>query len=203
MICQHCQEWMTPQVNGEPRAVHCPHCGGLQGHRFLPLLLVTGPSGVGKTAVLHELQRLLPAWDVFDIDILWDSGLNWVMVLGNWLRIAQSIAQRPVPNPTILCGTILPERIAACPEHILFREIHWLALLCEPEEHARRLRARPAWRGWTEEQIAEHLRFAEWFRTNAATAFEPPLTLLDTTHVTVEQTATQIHDWAVARWDDA
>jgi hypothetical protein len=34
------------------------------------------------------------------------------------------------------------------------------------------LRARPAWRGWTEEQIAEHQRFAAWLRTHIRPTFD-------------------------------
>ena len=46
----------------------------------------------GKTAVITELRRLLPEWEVFETDILWDSGGDWQFVRSNWLRIAHSIA---------------------------------------------------------------------------------------------------------------
>jgi hypothetical protein len=129
-------------------------CGHQQAHRFLPLFIVTDPSGAGKTAIVLALQQLLPDWDVFETDILWDSGGDWTMVKCNWLRIAQQIAQRPAGNPTILCGTILPDQIAGCPSLPLFSAVHWLALL----------------------------------------------TIVETTNVSIEATASRVRDWALARY---
>jgi hypothetical protein len=203
MICQSCEEWMAPVVDADHRIVRCSTCGHQQLHRFLPLFIVTGPSGAGKTAIVPALQRLLPDWDVFETDILWDSGGDWTMAACNWLRIAQHIAQRPVGNPTILCGTILPDRIADCASLPLFSAVHWLALLCEPATLADRLRRRPAWRGCGEATIAEHLQFADWFRDQGQAAFDPPLTIVDTTNISVEAAASAVRDWALARFTDA
>jgi hypothetical protein len=202
MICQSCEEWMAPIVDTEHRSVRCSICGRQQAHRFLPLFIVTGPSGAGKTAAVPALQQLLPSWDVFETDILWDSGGDWTMSACNWLRIAQHIAQRPVGYPTILCGTIVPERIANCPSLPLFSAVHWLALLCEAATLADRLRRRPAWRGWDEAKVAEHVQFADWFRSHGHAAFDPPLTIIDTTNAPIEATASAIRDWALARWND-
>jgi hypothetical protein len=175
-------------------------CGHQQAHRFLPLFIVTDPSGAGKTAIVLALQQLLPDWDVFETDILWDSGGDWTMVKCNWLRIAQQIAQRPAGNPTILCGTILPDQIAGCPSLPLFSAVHWLALLCEPAMLAERLGRRPAWRGWDEAMIAEQLRFADWLRDQWQNAYDPPLTIVETTNVSIEATASRVRDWALARY---
>jgi hypothetical protein len=201
MICQSCEEWMKPIVDIDRWIVQCSMCGHQQAHRFSPLFIITGPSGAGKTAIVPALQQLLPTWEVFETDILWDSGSDWGMVKCNWLRIAQHIAQRPGGNPTILCGTILPDQIADCPSLPLFSAIYWLALLCEHATLADRLRRRPAWRGWDEAKIAEHLQFADWFRSHGHDAFDPPLTMIDTTHASIEETANVIRDWALARWN--
>ena len=203
MICQTCEEWMTPIVDRYHQQVRCSICGHRQAHRFLPLFIVTGPSGAGKTAIVPALQQLLPTWDVFETDILWDSGGDWTIVKCNWLRIAEHIAQRPAGNPTILCGTILPDQIADCPSLPLFSAVHWLALLCENAILADRLRRRPAWRGWDEAKIAQQLQFADWLRSHGQDAFDPPLTIVDTTIVSIEAAAIKIRDWALARWNGA
>jgi hypothetical protein len=202
VICQACEEWMAPIVDRDHRSVRCSRCGRQQAHRFLPVFIVTGPSGAGKTAIVLALQQQLPDWDVFETDILWDSGSDWTMVKCNWLRIAKHIAQRPAGNPTILCGTILPDQIADCPSLPLFSAVHWLALLCAPATLTERLRRRPAWRGWDEATIAEQLRFADWLRAHGQDAFDPPLTIVDTTNVSIEATASRVRDWALARWND-
>ena len=114
-------------------------------------------------------------------------------VLTVWLRIADSLAQRPHGCPTILCGTILPEHIAECDSRPLFSEVHWLALTCEPDVLAARLRARPAWRGTQEPDfIAENIRFNGWFK---AYKNQPAIQLLDTTHIPLEETAQQVTAW--------
>ena len=123
MMCQACQAWITPVIDKAAHTLTCPLCGHVEMRRLYPLFIVTGPSGVGKTTVVNELQRLLPAWDVFDIDILWDSGGDWQMVKANWLRIADFLAQNG--RLTILCGTLLPDDLAACPSHIFFSTIYW------------------------------------------------------------------------------
>lgn len=198
MMCQACQAWITPVIDKAAHTLTCPLCGHVEMRRLYPLFIVTGPSGVGKTTVVNELQRLLPAWDVFDIDILWDSGGDWQMVKANWLRIADFLAQNG--RLTILCGTLLPDDLAACPSRIFFSTIYWLALHCDPATLALRLRARPAWRGCDEEFIVTHQTFAQWFVDHATSAFHPPLVLLDTTRTPVQQTAQGIRTWAVEQW---
>src|SRR5205085_6550404 len=106
-------------------------------------------------------------------------------------------------RPLILCGTMQPAELAPCPTCRLFSAIHWLALDCADERRAARLRARPAWRGCTEEFIAEHANYSRWFRENAATAFDPPLTMVDTTDASPIETALTISQWATIRWLDS
>ncbi len=196
MICPACQTWIEPILDKTAQTARCPECGHVESRQFLPLFIVTGPSGAGKTAVIPDLQRLLPNWEIFETDILWDSGRDWNMVKSNWLRIADSLAQRPHGRLTILCGTMQPEDIVRSGFGSHFSAIHWLALVCEPQVLRQRLRARPAWRGCDESFIARQLSYLEWLRDNAQTAFHPPLKLLDTTSVPIVHTAKQIRDWA-------
>jgi broad-specificity NMP kinase len=167
--------------------------------QILPLFIVTGASGTGKTAIVEPLQRLLPEWPVFETDILWDSGRDWHYVRQNWLRIAHRLAQ--TGRPTILCGTHLPEHLDRCDCRDFFRQIHYLILHCDDETLAARLRARPAWHNQTEAFIAEQRRFNQWLIRNATTAFDPSPVLVDTTRASVQQVAETIHGWAKERWE--
>jgi hypothetical protein len=166
--------------------------------RLLPLFIVTGASGAGKTAVVPELRRLLPEWEVFETDILWDSGGDWFFVKQNWLRIAHSIAQSG--RPTLLCGTLLPEDVDRCDHREFFSQVHYLSPHCDALTLVARLRARPGSRGCTQEFIAEHLKFSQWLLDHATTVFDPPLETVDTTHSSVAEVAVRIRDWALARW---
>jgi hypothetical protein len=98
--------------------------------------------------------------------------------------------------PVLLCGTVVPGQFEESPERALVADIHYLALVCEDEELAARLRARPPWRGWTEERIASMVNFNRWIKRSAAET-DPPMSLLDTTEVSVDDTAAHIAGWAV------
>lgn len=198
MVCNGCAGWIDPVREYEAGTIRCPDCGHTEPRRFLPLFIVTGPSGVGKTTVIEELWRLLPDFEIFETDIIWDSGGDWQSVKCSWLRIADSLAQRG--RPTILCGTMNPDEIDQCESRAAFPRIHYLALECEDAVLIERLRARPAWRGSTDAFIAQSLEYARWYRENAKTRFDPPLEFADTTHATVEETAHRIRDWAVKHW---
>jgi hypothetical protein len=173
MICDGCAEWILPLIDFGTGTVRCPLCSHLASRRFLPLFVVTGASGVGKTAVIPQLQQKMPDWDIFEIDMLWDSGRDWQMIKCNWLRISHSIHQSD--RPVMLCGSILPDQLERCEAGIFFPNIYWLALDCSPELQAQRLRARSSFRNCTEEFIAEQRKFAEWFRTHGDNDFVPPL----------------------------
>jgi energy-coupling factor transporter ATP-binding protein EcfA2 len=197
VICPACEAWIEAEPDREARVLRCPECGGREPHAFPPLFILTGPSGSGKSAVLSALRPLLPEWEVFETDILWDSGGDWSFVRGNWLRIALGVWHNG--RPTLLCGIHVPETIEACPDRRYFGRVHYLALDCRTEIREQRLRARPAWRGITEAFIEEQHRFAEWLDAHAQTAFDPPLARLDTSALSVEVTASRIAVWAGSR----
>src|SRR6476660_7453266 len=110
MVCAACGDYNALIVDPRSQSAQCLRCGHAEPMRIVPLFIVTGASGVGKTAVVGELRRLMPEWEVFETDLIW--GADWQQVRNNWLRIAHSIAQSG--RGTILCGTMLPEDIDRC-----------------------------------------------------------------------------------------
>jgi hypothetical protein len=48
----------------------CPRCGAVQQAPALPLFVVTGASGTGKTTITGPLGQRLPDFEVFDADII-------------------------------------------------------------------------------------------------------------------------------------
>jgi hypothetical protein len=197
IVCKGCEGWVEATADFEARTLRCTACGYEETVRFLPLFVVTGPSGTGKTEVLTHLRPLLPNFDIFETDLLWDSQSDWHFVRSNWLRIAFSIAQSG--RATILCGTHLPEHLDLGDYRPFFPTIHYLALLCDEDTLTARLRARPAWRNCDEAFITRQQEFSRWLRDNAETAFSPPLTLVDATAITVQETAERICHWAMSR----
>lgn len=158
----------------------------------LPLFIITGASGAGKTAVVPYLQRLLPACDVFDMDIILDPN-DWRVSHRNWFRIARSLAEQG--RPVVLCGTVIPEYYTGFDEASAFSAIHFINLHCDDAVRDARLRAR----GWSEGIIDDHRKFASWLLDNAATAFDPPMVIVDTGANTFEEVAALIAQWVQAR----
>jgi len=131
-------------------------------------------------------------------DILWRSEFatpddNYRSYRNMWLRVAKNVAQ--AGRPVVLCGTALPDQFEACPERRYFTGLHYLALVCDDALLAARLQARPAWRGAGGAAFVNNMTaFNRWIKANAAIT-QPPMTLLNTTTISVEQSVAEVAAW--------
>jgi len=177
-------------VDRDPAApvLRCARCGDAQRVPALPLFVVTGPSGAGKTTVTGPLRRLLPDCAVFDADLtLHIAALGWETWRDTWLRLVYGEALNG--RVTVLCGSSLPAQLDALPARKLLGPIHFCTLDCPDDVLAARLRARPSWRHSSSETvIAEHQRFAGWLRTHIQPCF-------DTSVSTPDEVAEHIAAW--------
>jgi hypothetical protein len=172
----------------EGAVLRCPSCGDQQAVPALPLYLVTGASGTGKTTITGPLRHSLPGCEVFDTDvILQTAALGWDTFGNTWLRLAHAIALGG--RVTVLCGSMLPGNLEALPARKLIGPIRSCTLDCPDAILAARLRDRPAWRGSSSEAvIAEHQRFAAWLRANIRPCY-------DTSQLSPAETAGRIATW--------
>ena len=114
--------------------------------------------------------------------------------MNTWLRMCMNISQSGQPVTLFGAGIGVPNNIEPRVERRYFATIHYLALVCEDQMLAERLRRRPEWRGSGEHSyIAEHQRFNQWFKTFSGE--QPPIRLLDTTDLDEETTANQVEIW--------
>ncbi|EIE97247.1 AAA family ATPase [Saccharomonospora glauca] len=196
-VCPTCGERAELPVVEQDRLV-CARCGHRAGFRRLPLLALTGPSGAGKSTVGPELaRRLSDEVVVLEQDVLWTGALRddvdgHPAFRSTWLRMAAMIHQSG--RPVVLCGTVVPPEFESLPERVFFSRIHYLALVADSDVLARRLRRRPAWRGWDEPRIAEMLAFAEWLRREGP-SMSPPVELFDTTAVSLSDSVEYAEKW--------
>ena len=171
--------------------LRCPRCGAVQQVPALPLFVVTGASGAGKTTITGPMSKRLPDFEVFDADLILHvaalGGDNWQ---NTWLQLAYAIALNG--RATVLLSSWLPAQLEPLPARTLIGPIHFCNLDCPDDVLAARLGSRPAWRGTSSrEKIAEHQRFAAWLRAHIRPSF-------DTSTLSVDETARHVAAWARA-----
>jgi broad-specificity NMP kinase/DNA-directed RNA polymerase subunit RPC12/RpoP len=199
-VCAQCGAYHADKrIEPEGPYAVCPACGHRQRFRRLPLLVIGGASGTGKSAICRELVGQAQEAVVLDADILWRPEFatpedGYRAFFETWLRLAKNIAQSGRPVVLLGAGMVVPSNLEPCVERRYFARVHYLALVCEPEELEGRLRDRPAWResgdsAWIEEQV----RFDRWLRANAEG--DPPITLVDTTSASIQATAERVTAW--------
>lgn len=199
-VCSQCGMYRADKLidPGGPFAI-CPECGCK--HRFIqaPLLIVSGASGAGKSTVCQSLLGTLRSVVLLDADILWRPEFNtpdsqYGDFFETWLRMCKNIAQSGRAVVLFGAGIGVPENIEPRIERRYFTKVAYLALVCDDMVLAERLQQRPAWRGThAPAYIAEHQRFNQWFRAYGAVT--PPITLVDTTHATVDSVAMKVAGW--------
>jgi hypothetical protein len=179
----------------------CPSCGHAHPFLRLPLLVVTGASGTGKTALALALSARDSRFIHLESDILWRSEFNspqtdYREYREIWLRLAKNIGQ--AGRPVMLYGSVTPEQFAVCQEGRYFSQVHTLALTCEPSILGERLRSRPGWRNsGSEPFIQSMLEFNSWFIKHAS----PDMATLDNSSASVVETAEGILRWAAGYWN--
>ena len=199
-ICQRCGQYRADKEidPSGPYAV-CPECGERYAFQMLPLLLICGPSGGGKSAVLRALLGKVDNAVLLEGDLLWRPEFNrpedsYRDFYETWLRLAKNINQSGRPVALFNAGAI-PPNVEPCVERRYFSKTHYLALVCDDAVLEMRLKARPSWRASGDREFIEaQVQFNQWLKDNAA-ATEPAIDLLDTTMAGEAETAA-----AAARW---
>jgi hypothetical protein len=188
VFCMTCGPGAALERDTRAPVLRCPRCGAVQRVPALPLFVVTGASGAGKTAITGPLRRQLPDCAVFEADLtLQVAALGFETWRDTWLRLAHGLALNG--RVTVLCGSLMPDQLDAVPARKLLGPIHFCNLDCPDEVLAGRLRARPPWRHSSNESvILDHQRFAAWLRAHIQPSY-------DTSVLTPDETAERVAAW--------
>ena len=174
----------------------CPACGHRHRFRQLPLLVVTGASGAGKSTVCQQLAGKIDCAVMLDVDILWRAEFDqpetaYRDFFETWLRLAKNIGQAGRPVVLVGAGVGVPENLEACIERRYLGPIHYLALVCADDVLAARLHSRPTWRqSGSDDFVETQQHFNRWFQRRA-----PAIDRLDTTALSVAESTAQAAAW--------
>jgi hypothetical protein len=201
-VCHQCGLYRADKIIDPdgPFAI-CPECGHRHPFLALPLMIVSGASGAGKSTVCNLLTGRVRDAVLLDSDILWRPEFNkpednYRDFFETWLRMAKNIGQSGRPVVLFGAGIGVPSNLEGCIERRYFSGIHYLSLVCDDDRLAARLQQRPAWRQSSQQPfIEEQLRFNRWFRAYNQNGGQPPITLIDTTQSTPEETAQAVTGW--------
>lgn len=202
-VCPGCGQYRADRtIDAAQSTATCPACGHVQPFLHQPLLILSGASGAGKSTACLELTVTLDEVVVLESDILWCEPFHapeqQALYMTLWLRMAKNIGQSG--KPVLLCGAGLgvPANLESSVEARYFRTIRYLALVCDDELLAARLRARPAWRGaGGDEFVSSQVAFNRWFKEQAEQPGSP-ISLLDTTERSVADTCAGVREWVSA-----
>jgi broad-specificity NMP kinase len=200
-VCWQCGQYRVDKIIelAGPVAI-CPECGHPHPFRQLPLLLVSGASGTGKSTVCQALLGQLPSVVLLDSDILWrpefdTPGDQYGAFFETWLRLCKNIGQAGRPVVLFGAGVGVPANLDACVERRYFGALHYLALTCDEADLRQRLQQRPAWRKSHEADfVAQQLQFNQWFKLRARHS-EPAMALIDTSALSITETVGQVINW--------
>ena len=201
-VCSNCGVYRADKTidPSGPSAI-CPACGHRHNFLYLPLWIVSGASGSGKSTVCNHLTGQYKHVVLLDSDIIWRETFDtpetkYRDFFETWLRICKNIAQSGRPVVLFGAGAGVPENLENCIERRYFSAIHYLAPACSDNALTERLQARPTWRGsHLSEFIEEQKRFNQWFLNYNNTGLQRSIRLLDTTHLSLEETSKEIISW--------
>jgi hypothetical protein len=178
----------------------CRSCG--RTWLRLPLFVLNGATGVGKSTVGEAAMPLVPECVHVDGDLFWSNDYFGhrdavARYYAHCLRIAVELSQSG--RPVVFRGANNPDRWHGHALTTYFTGIHYLGLVADPEVHEQRLRAREL-----PDDVSLHPEFPHflnhnrWIREYAADT-DPPMTLLDVTTLPPADAAEQVAAWVRAR----
>ena len=141
-ICTKCgnHQW-DKEVKGDE--IHCPKCGNSWKFIKLPLFILTGCSGIGKTTTAMEIIRRKAEFTVLDGDMFYnimpheteEDYYDQVEQIGS---LSKNLMQTGLPVLWTMAGNL--DKLSKTYNSRFFREIYYLALVCEEELLRARMR---------------------------------------------------------------
>jgi chloramphenicol 3-O-phosphotransferase len=191
-VCEKCGQYRNDKiVDKENNQIICPECGYKKTYKLLPLVMVSGASGSGKSTICSYLADKSNGFIALDMDILWAKHFdkpenNYKEFYETWLRMAKNISQAGMPIVLFGAGCI-PNNIEDCIEKRYFSKIYYLGLVCSDDVLKKRLNDRPKWRNSSNNDfIRNQINYNNFIKLNKG------INIIETDNITVEEASARI-----------
>ena len=199
--CTKCGNYDWDKTVEENRII-CPKCGNVQTFKKLPLFILTGCSGVGKTTTAQCLISKGIDAVVLDSDyfhgMFENSRSGYLGKVEKLEDLSKNIMQSGYPVIWTMAGNL--DMLGKVYNRRFFSEIHCLALVCSESELRQRMQEG---RGITDKGwIDSSVDYNNYFKTHAAigeTAFET----LDIEGMAPENVALAVMEWFKKKMESA
>lgn len=132
-ICQQCgnYDWDKDVFEGK---IYCPKCGNVWEFKFMPMFILTGCSGVGKTTTAREILQRNVNFVVLDADIFYGmmplkNENDYQKEIENIENLSKNIMQSGQPVLWAMAGNL--DKVNQTYNRRFFSHIFCLALVCD------------------------------------------------------------------------
>lgn len=193
-ICPECgnYDW-DKQVSGN--TIKCPKCGHTWQFKKMPMFVLTGCSGVGKTTTAQELLQRGVSFVVLDADMYHgimklESDEDYQRRVEQMESLSRNIMQSGQPVLWTMAGCL--NMLNGTYNRRFFSEIYCLALVCDEKELRRRM---TEGRGIADENwIKSSIDYNHYFKTHTHIG-DMPFDTFDITGRSVSDAADYVERW--------
>ena len=179
--------------------IKCPKCGNTWEFKSLPLFILTGCSGIGKTTTGIEVMKKQTDCVVLDADMFYNimpgnTQEDYCAQIEQMESLSKNIMQSGKPVLWTMAGNL--DKVNTAYHRRFFSNVYCLALVCEENELRKRMMEG---RGITEEGwIKSSIEYNRYFRNNHVLG-DLEFEILDTTNKTVEEVADAVIAWITVK----
>lgn len=197
-ICAKCGNYDWDKTVTETE-ITCPKCGHSWEYKRLPVYVVTGCSGVGKTTAVQTIQQMTDEFVCLDADMFYNimqpkTDEDYAAMVEQVLSLSKNLSQAGKPTVWAMAGNI--DKLAHAYGKRFFTEIRVFALTVDEPELRRRM---TEGRGITDPNwIQSSVDYNNYFRTHE-TIGDTKYEWIDCTGMDVRKVAERVLDWLKTR----
>jgi len=142
-ICPNCGDYDWNKTVENIGRMRCPKCGHQWSFKTMPLFILTGCSGVGKTTTAQELLQRNIDFLVLDSDFLFnlmphETEEDYKNQAEQLMTLSKDLMQGGKPVLWTKAGAL--EHFEMAYNRRFFTKVYYLALVCNSKELERRMR---------------------------------------------------------------